>query len=80
MAEHRDQELPEQSQNPVKDPRDWVTGDEPMTGPQASYLKTLLQQAGKTDADLDPSLTKAQASELIDRLQEETGRGAADDR
>jgi hypothetical protein len=78
MAENRDTDLPEQSQNPVKDPRDWTTGDEPMTGPQASYLKTLLHQAGKTDADLDPSLTKAQASELIDQLQQETGRGVAD--
>jgi hypothetical protein len=48
-----------------------------MTGPQASYLKTLLQQAGKED-QFDPKLTKAQASELIDRLQEETGRGRSD--
>jgi hypothetical protein len=60
--------------NPVKDPTDWVTGGEPMTGPQASYLATLLQQAGKSEADLDPNLTKAQASELIDRLRQETGR------
>jgi hypothetical protein len=71
-----DQALPEQSQNPVKDPADWTTDDEPMTGPQASYLKTLLQQAGKPESDLDPRLTKAQASQLIDRLQEETGRGS----
>ena len=70
-----DQNLPEQSQNPVRDPEDWVTGDEPMTGPQASYLRTLLQQAGKED-DFDPTLTKAQASRLIDKLQEKTGRGA----
>lgn len=69
------QELPEQSQNPVKDPEDWTTGDEPMTGPQASYLKTLLQQAGR-EGDFDPDLTKAAASKLIDQLQEETGRGA----
>lgn len=66
------------TQNPVKDPDSWTTGGEPMTGPQASYLKTLLQQAGKTEADFDPQLTKAQASELIDRLQQETGRGAQD--
>jgi hypothetical protein len=71
-----DNKLPEQSRNPVKDPADWATGDEPMTGPQASYLTTLLQQAGKTEADLDPNLTKAQASALIDQLQQETGRGA----
>ena len=70
-----DQNLPEQSQNPVRDPEDWVTGDEPMTGPQASYLRSLLQQAGKED-DFDPNLTKANASRLIDKLQEKTGRGA----
>ena len=69
-------DLPAQSQNPVKDPEDWTTGDEPMTGPQASYLQTLLQQAGRPESDLDPKLTKAQASELIDQLQQETGRGA----
>lgn len=62
-------------QNPIKDPEDWTTGDEPMTGPQESYLRTLLQQAGKSDDDLDASMTKAQASELIDQLQNETGRG-----
>jgi len=71
-------DLPEQSQNPVKDPEDWSTGGEPMTGPQASYLQTLMQQAGKPEPELDPSLTKAQASELIDRLQRETGRGTPD--
>jgi hypothetical protein len=70
-----DQKLPEQAQNPVKDPEDWTTGDEPMTGPQASYLRTLLQQAGKED-EFDASLTKADASQLIDRLKQETGRGS----
>jgi hypothetical protein len=70
-----DQHLDEQSQNPVKNPDEWTTGDEPMTGPQASYLTTLLQQAGRPESDLDPSLTKAQASKLIDDLQNETGRG-----
>jgi hypothetical protein len=69
-----DQKLPEQAQNPVKDPEDWTTGDEPMTGPQASYLRTLLQQAGKED-EFDPSLTKADASQLIDSLKQQTGRG-----
>jgi hypothetical protein len=68
-------ELPKQSQNPVKDPEEWTTGDEPMTGPQASYLSTLLQQAGKSEEELDPKLTKAEASKLIDELQKETGRG-----
>ena len=59
--------------NPEKDPGDWVTGDEPMTGPQASYLQTLCQEAGE---EFDPNLTKAQASERIDALQAKTGRGA----
>lgn len=67
-----DQQAP--ASNPVKDPEDWTTGDEPMTGPQASYLQTLLQQAGRPESDLDPNLTKARASELIDELQKETGR------
>jgi hypothetical protein len=62
-------------QNPVKDPEEWTTGDEPMTGPQASYLRTLLQQAGKSADDLDESTTKAQASQMIDELQQATGRG-----
>jgi hypothetical protein len=59
--------------NPQKDPEDWVTGDEPATGPQASYLSTLAQEAGE---DVDPDeLTKAEASEKIDELQDRTGRG-----
>lgn len=69
-----EQELPEQSQNPVKDPDNWTTGGEPMTGPQASYLQTLLQQAGR-EAEFDPNMTKTDASKLIDQLREETGRG-----
>ena len=56
----------------AKDPDEWVTGDESMTGPQASYLKTLCQEAG---VEFDPSLTKAAASKLIDELQQRTGRG-----
>ncbi|HEY0149320.1 MAG TPA: DUF3072 domain-containing protein [Allosphingosinicella sp.] len=55
-----------------KDPGDWVTGDESMTGPQASYLQTLAQEAGE---EFDPALTKAEASKKIDELQQETGRG-----
>lgn len=61
--------------NAVKDPRDWTTGDEPMTGAQASYLKTLSEEAGDPEA-YDETLTKAEASERIDALQEQTGRGA----
>jgi Protein of unknown function (DUF3072) len=58
--------------NAEKDPEDWTTGDEPMTGPQRSYLHTLAREAGE---DVPDDLTKAQASELIDRLQRATGRG-----
>jgi hypothetical protein len=60
--------------NAEKDPEDWTTGDEPMTGPQRSYLSTLAREAGEENVPDD--LTKAQASELIDRLQQQTGRGA----
>src|SRR3954470_11288424 len=61
------------SGNPAsKDPSEWVTGDEPMTGPQASYLDTLAREAGE---ELPADLTKARASEEIDRLQAKTGRG-----
>jgi hypothetical protein len=56
-----------------KDPSDWVTGDEPMTGAQRSYLDTLAREAGE---QLPADLTKAQASEHIDRLQAQTGRGS----
>ena len=56
-----------------KDPSDWVTGDEPMTGAQRSYLDTLARDAGET---LSADLTKAEASEQIDRLQDETGRSS----
>jgi len=61
---------------PEKDPEDWVTGDEPMTGPQASYLETLAREAGEDD--IDTELTKAEASERIDELQAATGRGRTD--
>ncbi|SEK71040.1 DUF3072 domain-containing protein [Jannaschia helgolandensis] len=58
--------------NAEKDPDDWTTGDEEMTGAQASYLKTLCEEAGET---FDPDLTKAEASKRIDTLQQKTGRG-----
>ena len=58
--------------NPEKDPSEWVTGDEPVTGPQESYLSTLAREAGE---DVDPDqLTKAEASQRIDELKEKTGR------
>jgi hypothetical protein len=62
-----------QGSNTQKDPEDWVTADEPMTGAQASYLTTLSQEAGE---EPDLSLTKAQASKKIEELQQKTGRGA----
>ena len=58
--------------NMEKDPADWVTGDEPMTGAQRSYLKTLSEEA---HVDFDDKLTKAEASRRIDELQHRTGRG-----
>ena len=64
--------VPAPNENPEKDPSDWVTGEEPMTGPQRSYLSTLAQEAGE---DIPADLTKAAASEMIDRLQQSTGRG-----
>jgi len=61
------------SRDATKDPEDWVTGAEAMTGPQRSYLGTLAREAGE---QLPDDLTKAEASEHIDRLQQKTGRGA----
>lgn len=58
--------------NLQKDPDDWTTGDERMTDAQASYLKTLCEEAGEA---FDAGLTKAEASRRIDELQEKTGRG-----
>ncbi|SHG24367.1 Protein of unknown function [Cnuella takakiae] len=58
--------------NTEKDPDEWVTGDEPITGAQRSYLKTLSDEAGET---FDDQITKAEASKKIDELQQKTGRG-----
>lgn len=58
--------------NAVKDPHDWTTGGETMTGAQASYLKTLCEEAKE---EFDPKLTKAEASLRIDELRNNTGRG-----
>ena len=55
----------------VRDPEEWVTGDEPMTGPQRSYLDTLAREAGE---ELPADLSKAEASEHIDRLQAASDR------
>lgn len=73
MSEHRDQATqadtigsPTPEAGAARDPEQWVTGDEPMTGPQRSYLDTLARQAGE---ELPADLTKAEASEHIERLQ-----------
>ncbi len=58
--------------NRLKDPDEWKTGDEPITGAQQSYLETLASEAGER---IEGSLTKAEASKRIDELQEKTGRG-----
>jgi len=63
----------EPTDNPAaKDPSEWVTGDEPMTAAQRSYLDTLAREAGET---VPADITKAEASEHIERLQQKTGRG-----
>jgi hypothetical protein len=59
------------TQNPQKDPDEWVTGEEPMAGPQRSYLETLAREAGE---DFPEDLSKADASKRIDELQDRTGR------
>jgi hypothetical protein len=64
-----DNQTPDEIQ---KDPDEWVTGDESMTVAQASYLRTLAQEAGEP---VDETLTKAEASKRIDELQARTGRG-----
>lgn len=60
--------------NAEKKPANWTTGDERMTGAQASYLKTLCEEAGQLEA-YDPELSKAEASRRIDEMQAATGRG-----
>jgi DUF3072 family protein len=72
MAKSKRSNSTQENAGAQKDPDQWVTGDESMTGPQASYLHTLAQEAGEP---VDDSLTKAEASKKIDELQEKTGRG-----
>ena len=71
-GKHHEHPKSEPFSNAEKDPDDWTTGDEPMTGAQASYLKTLSEEAG---AEFDDTLSKADASKRIDELQAKTGRG-----
>ena len=60
--------------NTIKDPNNWTTGDEKMTGAQHSYLQTLSEEAKE---EFDENLTKAEASKRIEELQQKTGRGTA---
>ena len=71
MADKQTQEKANES-NTIKDPENWTTGDEPMTGAQRSYLSTLSEEAKE---DFDENLTKAEASLRIEELQQKTGRG-----
>ena len=68
-------DLPPAALNPEKDPDEWVTKDEPMTGPQRSYLQTLCREGGE---EFDQNWTKAEASKKIEELQQKTGRGKSD--
>jgi hypothetical protein len=72
MEQNKNNPKTHPTSNAEKDPSDWTTGDEPMTGAQASYLKTLSEEAGEP---FDYSLSKADASLRIDELQQQTGRG-----
>jgi hypothetical protein len=62
----------EPTDNAKKDPDEWLSGDDPMTGAQASYLKTLCEQAGTPELFND-NLTKAEASKLIDEMRQQAG-------
>ncbi len=65
---------PKDVSNQIKDPDQWTTGGEPMTGAQASYLKTLSEEAKEPEA-FDASLDKAEASKRIDSLRQKAGHG-----
>ncbi|MFF5173064.1 DUF3072 domain-containing protein [Micromonospora sp. NPDC000089] len=71
MSDRNRQQQPD-PQGAIKDPDEWVTGEEPPTAAQESYLHTLAREAGE---EVPGDLTKAEASRRIDELQEETGRG-----
>jgi len=68
--------LENEKSNMIKDPDEWKTGDEEMTGAQRSYLQTLADEAGE---EVDLNLTKAEASKRIEELQQKTGRGVSSD-
>ena len=79
MTESRGNGAPKESMAqaaPNGSPNGWVNGDEPMSGTQASFLRTLLEETGSAAEDLDESLTRRRASELIAELREQSGRRA----
>jgi hypothetical protein len=59
---------PEPNSNTQKEPDDWVSGGDPMTGAQASYLKTLSEEWDAPES-FETNLTKAEASKRIDVLK-----------
>ena len=67
---------PDQGGSAAKDPDEWVSGDDPMTESQKSYLDTLARQAGE---QLPADMSKAEASKHIDRLREQTGTAGSGD-
>jgi hypothetical protein len=74
--QHSNQDAEHVERTTEKPVERWVTGDEPMTGAQRSYLETLSREAGEEPPAED--LTKADASRRIDELQDATGRGDSD--
>jgi hypothetical protein len=77
LEENRSRNIPDngastRQNNTVKDPDDWKTGDEPITGAQRSYLNTLASEAGE---EVEDDLTKRDAAKKIEELQQKTGRG-----
>jgi hypothetical protein len=74
MTSRNDQPQDQKNQsNTIKDPDEWTTGEDPMTGAQESYLHTLATEAGE---EVEPDLTKAEASKRIDELRQKTGKEA----
>jgi hypothetical protein len=74
MARSNQKQQPQNQSNTIKDPEEWTTGEEPMTGAQESYLHTLAAEAGE---EVEPNLTKAEASKRIDELRQKTGKADA---
>lgn len=74
MSPSNQKQQPQNQSNTIKDPEEWTTGEEPMTGAQESYLHTLATEAGE---EVEPNLTKAEASKRIDELRQKTGKADA---